>query len=68
MKIDRIIEFHSGRSKNSIGLQITDFFATMTYSYNKDGKPSPCEWWDKLELSLYRKDGQLQGVGYKYFP
>jgi len=66
--IDRIIEFSLARSENSIGLQIADFFATMTYTYVKDGKPSPCSWWDELESSLHRKDGQLQGVGYKEFP
>lgn len=67
-QIDRIIEFSLGRSENSIGLQVADFFATMTYAYVKDGKPSPCGWWDKLESSLHRKDGRLQGVGYKEFP
>jgi hypothetical protein len=66
--IDRIIEFSLARSENSIGLQIADFFATMTYTYVKDGKQSPCSWWDELESSLYRKGGQLQGVGYKEFP
>jgi hypothetical protein len=66
--IERIIEFSSGRSENSIGLQVADFFATMTYTYVKDGKPSPCGWWNELESSLHRKDGQLQGVGYKEFP
>lgn len=66
--IDRIIEFSLGRSENSIGLQVADFFATMTYTYLKDGKPSPCGWWDELESSLRRKDGKLQGVGYKEFP
>jgi hypothetical protein len=66
--IDRIIEFSLGRSENSIGLQVADFFATMTYTYVKGGKPSPCGWWDELESSLHRKDGQLQGVGYKEFP
>jgi len=68
LPIDRIVEFSLGRSENSIGLQIADFFATMTYTYVKDGKPSPCGWWDELESSLYRKDGQLLGVGYKEFP
>lgn len=66
--IDRIIEFSLGRSENSIGLQVADFFATMAYTYVKDGKPSPCGWWDELESSLHRKDGKLQGVGYKEFP
>lgn len=66
--IDRIVEFSLSRSENSIGLQIADFFSTMTYTYVKDGKPLPCGWWDELESSLYRKDGQLLGVGYKEFP
>lgn len=68
LKIDRIIEFSLGRSENSLGLQIADFFATMTYTYVKDEKPSPCGWWDELESSLYKKDGKLQGFGYKEFP
>jgi len=67
-QIDRIIEFSLGRSENSIGLQVADFFATMSYAYVKHRKPSPCGWWDELESSLHRKDGQLQGVGYKEFP
>jgi hypothetical protein len=66
--IDRIIEFSLSHSEHSIGLQIADFFATMTYIYVKNGKPSPCSWWDELESSLYRKEGVLQGVGYKEFP
>jgi hypothetical protein len=66
--IDRIIEFSLSRSEYSIGLQIADFFATMTYTYVKEGKPSPCGWWDVLKSSLHRKDGRLQGVGYKEFP
>ncbi len=68
LTIDRIVEFSLGRSENSIGLQISDFFATMTYTYLKDGKPSPCGWWDELESSLYRQDGQLLYFGYKEFP
>jgi hypothetical protein len=68
LQIDRIIEFSLSRSENSIGLQIADFFATMTYTYVKDGKPSRCSWWDKLKSSLHRKGRRLQGVGYKEFP
>jgi hypothetical protein len=67
-KIDRIVEFSLGRSENSIGLQIADFFSTMTYAYVKEGKPSSCIWWEKLESSLYKKDGKLLGFGYKEFP
>ena len=66
--INRIIEFSLGRSENSIGLQVADFFATMTYTYVKDEKPSSCNWWNELESSLHRKEGKLQGVGYKEFP
>ena len=67
-KLDKIIEFSFGRSENSIGLQVADFFASMTYAYVKNNKPSSCDWWKTLESSLHRKDGKLDGVGYKEFP
>lgn len=66
--IDRIVEFSLGNSRNSVGLQIADFFATMTYFYHKEEKPSPCGWWDTLRDSLYKKDDKLEGIGYKEFP
>ncbi len=68
LNIDRIVEFSLGKSENSIGIQIADFFATMTYFYYKDEKPSPCGWWDTLVSSLHKKDGKLEGIGLKEFP
>ncbi|MBP9043305.1 MAG: DUF3800 domain-containing protein [Spirochaetes bacterium] len=66
--IDRILEFSFGRSENSIGLQVADFFATMTNSYVKSEKPPSCGWWDKLESVLHHKKGKIQDIGYKGFP
>jgi hypothetical protein len=68
LNIYRILEVHFGDSLHSIGLQIADYFATMTYTYLKDGKPDPCGWWDILCSSLAKKDGEIQGIGLKIFP
>jgi hypothetical protein len=67
-KLDRITELALGKSDNSVGLQVADFFATMAYCYFRDGKPGKCGWWDTLCASLLRKDGQLNGWGLKVFP
>lgn len=66
--VDRIVELSFGQSENSIGIQIADFFATMTYNYVRHGKPAGCGWWSLLEESLYRKNKNLLGWGYKEFP
>lgn len=66
--INRIIEFHMGRSENSIGLQVADFVARYTYSWRKAGKDPDYPGWKLIEQSLYRKDGKLKGFGYKEFP
>ena len=68
LSIDRVLEFGFARSENSVGLIVADFFATMTYQYHKDGKPTPCGWWDLLWESLYREGGKVEGYGYKLFP
>jgi len=68
LRIDRILEFAFGRSQNSVGLIVADFFSTMTYQYHKDGKPYPCKWWDLLWNSLYREGEKVEGYGYKLFP
>jgi len=69
LKIDRVMEFTFARSENSVGLIVADFFATMTYQYHKEGRPSPCGWWDLLLESLYKsEDGKVEGYGYKIFP
>jgi len=67
VQIDRIYDFTFGRSENSVGLQIADFFATMTYAYLKSDKKQ-CWWWNTLEASLCHKDNKLEGIGYKEFP
>lgn len=67
-RISRVIEFTTGNSKNSVGLQIADFYATSTYRYFKSKKPVHCGWWRTLRSSLYRKGNKLYGVGCKIFP
>jgi len=68
--LDRVLEFTFARSKNSVGLIVADFFATMTYHYHKYHKHvKQLSWWDTLLSSLYRsKDGIVEGYGYKVFP
>lgn len=66
--IDRIKEFYLGRSENSIGLQIADYFAHFGYQYFKTGRPNNCKWWSILKNGLYHKDGNLNGYGLKIFP
>jgi hypothetical protein len=67
-KIDRVVEVMTGRSEDSVGLQIADFFASMTNFYHRDGKPSGCGWWETLAGSLRRKNGLVAGWGLKAFP
>lgn len=68
VSLDRILEFTVGLSQNSIGLQLADFFASMTYQHFKKGRPSPCGWWSVLEQSLLRKGDRVEGIGLKVFP
>jgi hypothetical protein len=71
-KVKRVVEMTLGNSKNSLGLQVADFYATMAYQYFKAGRPSECGWWKVLQTSLDRKDGNPQGIllgyGLKVFP
>jgi hypothetical protein len=39
LPLDRILEMSLGDSKNSIGLQIADFFCRCTYLHFKNGRP-----------------------------
>ncbi len=66
--IDRIIELSFAQSEYSIGLQVADFFVTITNTHEKNRKKLPCDCWDKLQSSLYKKDGKIEGIGYKKFP
>ncbi len=68
LPIQRIIELSFGTSANSIGLQVADFFSSMTNSYYKNGKPENCGWWNLLTQSLHRKGNKLLGIGLKEFP
>jgi len=66
--IDRVKEFYLGRSENSLGIQIADYFATFGYQYFKSGCPDTCSWWDTIAKSLYEKEGKRDGFGLKVFP
>lgn len=67
-RIDRILDCVMGDSAHSIGLQVADFFATMTYQYYKQGSPANCGWWNTLKASLQTVGGRLHGYGLKEFP
>jgi hypothetical protein len=66
--IDRVKEFYLGKSENSLGLQIADYFATFGYQYFKGGRPAECGWWNTMTKSLYEKGGKVDGFGLKVFP
>ena len=68
IELSRILEFHMQDSKNSLGLQIADFFARYTYSWRKKGKDHTYPGWVLIEESLYRRAGTINGYGYKEFP
>ena len=64
-----ILEFHFGQSQNSVGLQIADFIARVTYSWRKRDKVDTYPGWSDIHESLYRnEEGKLEGFGYKEFP
>ena len=67
-QIDRIIEFSLGKSENSIGLQVADYYAHFAYQYFKNGKPEKCGWWNTIQSNLYHKNGEVLGYGLKVFP
>lgn len=68
IQLDRILEVAGGYSECSVGLQISDFFASMTYQYYKQGCPSDCGWWKTIEASLHNYKGKTEGFGLKLFP
>jgi uncharacterized protein DUF3800 len=68
LRIERVQELVFGTSSHSLGLQLADYVATMTYCYLRDGRPSPCGWWDTLKAGLHTRFGALDGVGLKIFP
>ena len=68
LSIERVQELVFGTSSHSLGLQLADYVATMTYCYLRDGRPSPCGWWDTLKAGLHTRFGALDGVGLKIFP
>jgi len=67
-QLDRILDVSFGESRNSIGLQVADFYATFTYQYYKRGEPPACGWWDTLYANLYRYNSKVDGWGLKVFP
>ena len=66
--LNRVQEMTLCNSKNSLGIQVADFFATCAYQHFKANQPQTCGWWDVLESSLHRKSGQVKGYGLKVFP
>lgn len=68
LKFDRIIEMHLGNSKNSIGLQIADYFATFGYQIHKNNSIALSNK-DLFLKYLYKgKLNEVHGSGYKIFP
>jgi hypothetical protein len=68
-KLYHIHEINFGDSKHSVGLQVADFFATMAYSYFKNGMPENWGWWNILRGSLAKdNNGTVEGYGLKIFP
>lgn len=69
LKTERILDLAFGESKNSIGLQIADYYATCSRAYHKGGKRKPCGWWDEIWKNLdASKGGTVDGYGYKFVP
>jgi hypothetical protein len=66
--IDRIKEFHLGTSKNSLGLQVADYYATFAYQYYRKNKPENCDWWTTIRNNLRSVNGEYLGYGLKVFP
>lgn len=68
LKFDRIIEMHLGNSKNSIGLQIADYFATFGYQIHKNNTIALSNK-DVFLKYLYKgRQNEVLGSGYKIFP
>ncbi|NRA48535.1 MAG: DUF3800 domain-containing protein [Phaeodactylibacter sp.] len=67
--MDRIVELHMGNSKNSIGLQVADFYARCGRDYFRSSDRSKCTWWKVLRSNLYIDiKGRVNGAGLKLFP
>ncbi len=68
IKINRIIEFCLGKSENSLGLQVADYFATYAFQYFKSRNEEKCLWWETIKKSLYKQGNRIDGIGLKIFP
>jgi len=68
LSVDRILELGVGDSAYSVGLQFADGLASFAYAYHKQGKPTPCGWWQELVSGLRTYNGTHVGAGYKLFP
>lgn len=66
-KFNQIVDFSFQDSKHSLGIQLADIFASLTYQYRQKN-PQNCGWWRLLYASLRRENGITHGVGYKDFP
>lgn len=67
LPINKIIELHFGDSRYSIGLQIADFVARISYSYLKNGRNPNYPGWSYIEQRLYKYPNHI-GWGLKIFP
>jgi len=68
LPLNRILEFHTEDSRYSIGLQVADFYARVTYSRRKNDKRPDYPGWALIREQLYTRDGKVTGWGYKEFP
>lgn len=72
--ITRILEVTFGNSKNSIGLQVADFFSHTIYEYFKDPLCMPKSRWDLIQDSFDTMIDQsrdievIAGAGLKVYP
>jgi hypothetical protein len=71
VKLSNIKEFYLGRSENSVGIQVADFFATFTYQFFKKGMRETHDWWITIRNQLYASEegnNKIIGKGLKIFP
>lgn len=68
LPLERILEFHTEDSRYSLGLQVADFYARISYSWRKNGKKADYPGWALIREQLYTRGSRVTGWGYKEFP
>jgi hypothetical protein len=71
VRLSNIKEFYLGRSENSVGIQVADFFATFTYQFFKKGLSERHDWWLTIRNQLYASEEgneKIIGRGLKIVP